>query len=224
MLTKTQNLILIGISLSAFFGLLGAYAVVSEPIAYIASMTYGILFLYLLIPSILILFISAVAAASLRKAGCAVALFLSCVTLPIFFVGGIFTARSLGWARYEMSGVNEIRSLDEESNGNIIVIYQKGSTFSEQQKLSNDVIHSYRKDVGFTGETGVKSGLGLADIDGRVAVKVFFHASASEENKAKLRSGLDASPIVYRYFENLTEDQVRRKLGAKQLSIPRPSN
>lgn len=212
---KTRNLIVIAIALSALFGLLGAYAVVSEPIAYIASMTFGILFLYLLIPLILILFLSSAAAASLKKFRYAIALFVSCLALPTFFLGGVLTARSLGWAQYDQPGQNDMRPIDEEPNGNIIIIYRKNSTFEEQQKLSNDVIYSYKKDVGFTDETGVQSSLGLLDIDGRVSEKIFFRASGTEEQKAKLRAGLDASPIVYRYFENLTESQVRRKFESK---------
>ena len=120
--------------------------------------------------------------------------------------------RALGWARYEAPGMNDMRPIGDETNGNVIVVFTKESTFEEQQKLSNDVIHPWKEGPGFTGETGVQASVGLLDMDGKIAQKILFMRSATEAEKDKLRMGLMASPIVYRYFENLTEDEVRYKL------------
>jgi len=194
---------------------MGAYFVASEPIAYIASMGYWILVMFVLFPAVILLFICAVVAAILKKANYAVALFLSCLLLPLFFFSGLQAMRAFGWAPYETSGLNEMRSIDEEPNGNAIVVYTKESTFEEQEKLSNEVIHPWKEGPGFTGETGVQASIALGEIDGRTAEKILFRESATEVEKEKLRMGLQASPIVYRYFENLTEAEVRDKLAPK---------
>ncbi|MEO5858287.1 MAG: hypothetical protein ABIR33_04985 [Pyrinomonadaceae bacterium] len=193
-------------------GLLAAYSVASEPIAYVASMTYGILVLFVLPVVIVVLFISAIVAAILDKARYAAALVLCCILLPVSFLGGLQAMKVLRLARYETPGLNDMRPIDEQPNGNVIVIYTKESTFDEQEKLSNEVIHPWKEGPGFTGETGVQASIGLGDIDGRIAQKILFRASATEVEKEKLRMGLQASPVVYKYFENLTEAEVREKL------------
>lgn len=206
---------LMAMGVCAFFGLLGAYSIASEPIAYVASMFYGFFFLYLLIPAVVVLFVASIITAIFHKTKYAAVLFLSCLMLPFFFIGGFQVMRALGWARYETNGSNEMRSIDEEPNGNVIIVYTKESTFEEQQKLSNEVITPWKEGSGFTGETGVRASIGLQDIDGRIAEKILFRESATEVEKEKLRMGLLASPIVYRYFENQTEAQVRKSFETK---------
>ena len=198
-------------------GTIGAYLIASEPIAYIASMSYGILVLFVLCPIVVILFIGTIAAASLNKANYAAALFLSCMMLPISFFGSLQGMRALGMARYETPGLNDMRPIDEETNGNIIVVYEKTSTFKDQERLSKEIIHPWKEGPGFTGETGVRASIGLLDIDGRVAEKILFRASATEAEKEKLRMGLQASSIVYRYFENLNEWEVRKTFETKKV-------
>ena len=205
------------IGFCALAGLLGAYSVASEPVAYIASMSYWILVMFVLLPAVLILFVCSLVAAGLEKPKYASVLLLSCLLLPLFFIGGLQAMRILGWARYETSGLNEMRPIDEEPNGSVIVIYEKGSSFENQEKFSNEVIHPWKEGPGFTHETGVRSSMGLPDIDGMTVVKIFFSASATETEKEKLRMGLQASPIVYRYFENQTEAEVRDRVESKKV-------
>jgi hypothetical protein len=175
-------------------------------------MTYGVLLMFVLPVVIVVLFVSSIVAAILDKVKYAAALVLCCILIPVSFLGGLQGMKMLGLARYETSGVNEMRPIDEEPNGNIIVIYTRESTFEEQQKLSNEVIHPWKEGPGFTGETGVQASGSLPDIDGRIVQKIFFRASATEVEKEKLRMGLQASPIVFRYFENLTEAEVRAQI------------
>ncbi len=206
---------MLAIGLCAFIGLTGAYSIASEPIAYVASMNFGIYFLFLLIPAVLVLFVASIVAASLRKSNYATALLVSCILLPVFFIGGLQAMRVAGWARYETPGMNDMRPIDEETNGSVIVVYTKESTFEEQQDLSNKVIHPWKEGPGFTGETGVRSSIGLGEFDGRTAQKIVFRESATEVEKEKLRRGLQASPIIYKFFENLTEGEVRERLEKK---------
>jgi hypothetical protein len=208
--------VLLAIGLCAFFGLLGAYSIASEPFAYVASMLYGIYFLYLLIPAVIVLFVASIVAATFQKTKYAATLFISCLMLPIFFIGSLQAMRALGFARYETNGLNEMRPIDEQPNGNVIVVYQKGVSFVERERFANEVVFTWKEGRGFTGETGVQSSIGLNDIDGRTAEKLLFDASASETKKEKLRLGLAASSIVYRFFENLTEAEVRDKLERKE--------
>ena len=87
---------LLAIGLSAFFGLLGAYSIASEPIAYIASMFYGIFFLYLLIPAVIVLFFASIVAAIFQKTKYAGTLFLSCLIASYFFHGRFSGDESFG--------------------------------------------------------------------------------------------------------------------------------
>ena len=184
----------------------------SEPIAYVASMTYSILFLFVLVPLVVLLLIATIVATIFNKAKYAATFFLCCLLLPSFFIGGLQAMRTFGWAGYEAPGMNDMRPIGEETNGNVIVVYTKQSTFEEQQKLANEIIHPWKEGPGFTGETGVQASIGLLDMEGRIAQKILFRRTATEAEKEKLRMGLMASPIVYRYFENLTEGEVRYKL------------
>lgn len=213
---RTKTLILVTVVVCLVVGGLLSYSVLSEPVPYIASMSHGIIFLFVLAPLTVILFCLSVAAAALQKTRYAVVFFIGCLGLPGSYFGFLKSAQALGLARYETSGMNEMRSVDEEPNGNIIVVYEKSSTFEEQEKLSRAIIHPWKEGPGFTGETGVQASIGLLDIDGRVAQKILFRASATETEKDKLRMGLQASPVVYRYFENLTESEVRKILETKK--------
>ncbi len=208
--------ILVPVVVCVGVGLLGAYSIASEPIAYIASMFYGIYLLYLLAPIAVASFIVGVILAISKDMKYAFPLFACSVVLPASYIGGLKSFEAVGLAQYKDNPINEMRPIDEEPNGNVIVVYTKESSFEEQQELSNRVIHPWKSGPGFTGETGVRASIGLLDIDGRVTQKILFRTSATETKKDKLRIGLQASPIVYRYFENLTEGEVRNRLEKKK--------
>lgn len=196
-------------------GFLCAFLVSREPFGYVASMTYFILLIFLIVPISVVFLMAAIVAGIKNNATYAGALLLSCFLLPASFFASIKLLSVIGWAEYEKPEYNAMRPIDEEPNGNVIVVYTKESTFEEQEALSNKVIHPWKEGPGFTGETGVQASVGLGTIEGRTTEKIFFRASATEVEKEKLRKGLQASPIVYRYFENLTEVEVRAKLESK---------
>jgi hypothetical protein len=212
---KQSKVFLIFSGVCLAVGFLCALLVSREPIGYIASMTYGVLLLFLIVPISLASLIAAIVAGIKNNAVYAGALLLNCLLLPSSFFGSMKLLDVVGLAKYRNPEYNEMRPIDEEPNGSVIVVYTKESTFEEQETLSNEVIHPWKEGPGFTGETGVQSSVGLGTIDGRTAEKVFFRASATEVEKEKLRAGLQASPIVHRYFENLTEAEVRAKLESK---------
>lgn len=213
---RERKVILIFSGISFVVGFLSALSVSREPLEYVASLTYGVLLLFLIIPVSVALLIAAISAGIREKAVYAVALMLSCLLLPSSFFGSMKLLDVVGLTEYRNHPeYNEMRPIDEETNGNVIVVYAKGSTFEEQQNLSNKVIHPWKEGPGFTGETGVQASIGLGTIDGRTTQKIFFRASATEVEKERLRMGLEASPVVYRYFENLSEVEVRAKLESK---------
>jgi hypothetical protein len=179
--------VLLAIGFWASMGLLGAYAVASEPVAYIASMNFGIIFLYLLIPSVLILFIGSVVFAIFSKVKYAVVLFAGCLMLPTFFLGGLQGMRAAGLARYEAPGVNDMRPIDEETNGSVIVVFTLESTFEEQQDFSNKVIHPWKEGPGFTGETGVQASIGLGTMKEAVIVSA-VRTAVGKAPKGTLRN------------------------------------
>ncbi|GEM_PF-6404258 len=201
---------------SAILGCLLAYSVTSEPIAYIASMSHGIIVLFLIAPVVFVLLCMTIAAAAFQKFRLAMLFLLAMILLPLSYFAFLGSAQALGMAPHKDDEVNQMRPIDEEPNGNVIILYTSESTFEQQEEFLNRVVHSYKKDHGFTGETGTQSLLGLRDIDGKTAQKIFFRASATEQQKDKLRMGLQASPIIYRYFENLNEWQVRAKFETKK--------
>lgn len=209
---RTRNVFLLFIAISLLVGFLCAFLVSREPFGYVASMSYFILLLFMIVPISIVFLMAAIIAGVKKNSTYTSALILSCFLLPLGFFGSVKLLEVVGVAQYTKPEYNEMRPIDEESNGSVIVVYTKESTFQDQEILSNEVIHPWKEGHGFTGETGVQSSLGLNKIDGRTAEKVFFSFSATEVEKQKLRMGLQASRIVYRYFENTTEAEVREKL------------
>lgn len=197
-------------------GCLVAYSVTSEPIAYIASMSHGIIVLFLIAPVVSVLLCLAIAAAAFQKFKLAMLFLTALISLPLSYFTFLGLAQALGMAPHKDDEVNKMRPIDEEPNGNVIIIYTSESTFEEQQEFSNRVISPWKEGLGFTGETGTQATIGLRDIDGKTAQKILFRASATEEQKERLRIGVQASPIVYRYFENLDEWQVRARFETKK--------
>jgi hypothetical protein len=214
---KSYKVFFLFTAICLLLGFLFAFIVSREPFGYVASMTYFILLIFLILPISVVLLIAAIVAGIKNNATYAGALLSSCLLLPSGFIGSLKLLEAAGLAQYERPEYNEMRPIDEEPNGNVIVVYTKESSFDEQEKLSNEVIYPWKEGPGFTGETGVQSSVGLGTIDGRTAEKIFFMASATEVEKERLRMGLQASPIVYRYFENLTEVEVRTKLESKRV-------
>lgn len=201
---------------SAFLGCLLAYSVTREPIAYIASMSHGIIVLFLIAPVVFVFLCLAIAAAALQKFRLAVLFSAAMISLPLSYFAFLGIAQALGMAPHKDDEVNKMRPIDEELNGNFIIIFTSESTFEEQQEFSNRVIHPWKEGPGFTGETGTQATIGLRDIDGKTAQKILFRASATAEQKERLRIGVQASPIVYRYFENLDEWQVRARFETRK--------
>lgn len=211
--TKTRNLILISVGICLVVGLLGAYSIASEPIAYIASMSYGILVMFVLFPAIILLFIGAIASASLGKAKYAVALFLSCLMLPLFFFGGLQVARSLGLARYETPGFNDMRPIGSELKNRIVLTFKKTASQDEISRFDKEIL---RKSV------PQPDGILLAFADGVcnfsypqtspdvTIVNVPFCKDATEEQKAVIREKIVSSPLVHTAFEDIDSGEVKK--------------
>ena len=197
-------------------GTVGAYSIAIEPIAYIASMFFGILFWFVLIPVVLILFGIAVIAAIQKKMKCAGVIFMSSLLLPVFFIGGLKIMEAVGLARYKTSGLNEMRPLGLEPNGSFVVVYNQNVPFEEREKFSNKYFFPWEKDIGFTHESGVCELSGFGDVEGRTIEKIFFCPSATDEQKENLRTILKSAPIVYTFFENISEAEAKGKLEQKK--------
>ncbi len=192
--------------------MLAAYAVASEPIAYIASMTYGIIFLYLLIPAVIILFIGAAVAASLNKVKYAAALFVSCMVLPVFFLGGLQGMRALGWARYEAPGVNDMRPIGSELENRIVFAFEKTATQKDIHRFDEDVL---RKKIPQPNGVLLEFADGVCNfsypqMSPITIVDVPFCADATEEEKDTIREQIVSSPLIYTAFEDIDTGQVRK--------------
>ncbi|HMJ08485.1 MAG TPA: hypothetical protein VK468_05745 [Pyrinomonadaceae bacterium] len=211
--TNTKHGMVLAVLGCAVVGAVGAYEIAREPVAYIASMSFGILCLFFLFPTLLILFIVAVIAAIQRKMKYAAPLFLSCILLPVFFIGSLKVMEAVGLARYEKSELNEMRPFGLEPNGTLIIVYNIGVSYEARESFSNRVIHPWKEGPGFTHETGVCESGSLQDIGERTVEKVLFCASATDEEKEKLRTGVRSSTIVYRFFENVSEAEIRDGLA-----------
>jgi hypothetical protein len=98
----------LAVGISGCVGLLGAYSIASEPIAYIASMFYGIYF-YMMIPFVLAFAISGIIfAVRFKQSKIAWALFLIAITLPASYIGGFQAMKAAGWVLSETNGSNEM--------------------------------------------------------------------------------------------------------------------
>ncbi len=184
--------------------MLGAYAVASEPIAYIASMTFGIIFLYLLIPAVIILFIGAAAAASLNKVKYAAAFVVSCVMLPVFFLGGLQAMRAVGWARYEEPGVNDMRPIGSELKYRIVVTFKKTATQEDIHRFGEDIL---RKKIPQPNGVLLEFADGVCNFSYSqmspevTIVDVPFCADATEDEKARIRQQIISSPLIETAYE-----------------------
>jgi len=175
-------------------------------------MTFGILILFLIVPLSISFLIGAIIAAIKNNAAYAGVLLLSCFLLPLSFFASMKLLNVIGWVEYKKPEYNAMRPLDAQPNGSIIIVYNKGTTYDDRKKLEDQLISPWKEGPEFTHETGVCSGVGSLDIAERPTEKVFFCESATDAEKDKLRMGLDASSLVYRYFENMSENEVRKKL------------
>jgi hypothetical protein len=212
----------LAVAASALIGLLAAYSIASEPIAYIASMFFGV-YLYLMIPFVLALVIvAAIIAATSKQRKIAWALFLGAIVLPASYIGGFQTMRALGWVVSETNGSNEMRPFGLKPNGSLTLVYNEGVTYEEKEAFSKQFIHPWKEGPGFTHETGVCESGSLRDIGKRTVEEVIFCESATDEKKDKLRMGAQASPIVYRFFEDLPESEVRTRLERTVSNTQRP--
>ena len=108
-----------------------------------------------------------------------------------------------------------MRPLNYEPNGSLLIIYNEGLTFDQQEKFSNENFFQFEKDKGFTYESGVCSLTGASDLNGRRVEKIFFCDYATQQQKDKLKETLKSSPIVYRFFENTRTEDAENLLNEK---------
>lgn len=105
---RLRNLLFLAIALPAAVGVLAAYSIASEPIAYIASMFFGV-YLYMMAAVALVLSISGTLLATIgkqRKYGCA--LILSSMMLLGSYIGGFQLMKALGCVVSEANGSNDM--------------------------------------------------------------------------------------------------------------------
>ncbi len=202
------------VGLCAFFGLLGAYSIASEPIAYVASMFYGIYFLYLLIPAVVILFVASIVAATFQKTKYAATLFLSCLMLSTFFIGGFQAMRALGWARYETNGSNEMRPLDYDLTNRIVLAIKKGASQEEIRRFDEDIlrkkIYHANGDLDLLFADGVCNFSYPNTVPGVTIITVPFCKDATDEQKVQIRDRIISSPLVYAAFEDTDSGEVKK--------------
>jgi hypothetical protein len=194
------------------FGLLGAWIVASEPVAYIASMSFGIL-LFLMIPIVLVLVVSATVMAIQRKVRYSAALFSSAILLPTFFIGGLQAMRAVGWARYEAPGVNDMRPIGSELENRIVFAFEKTATQEEIRRFDEDVL---RKKIPQPNGVLLEFADGVCNFSypqlnqNITIVDVPFCAEATEVEKARIREQIVSSPLIYTAFEDIGIGQVRK--------------
>lgn len=217
--SKTLTLLIVTVIICAITGGLCASSVVAEPIAYIASISHGIMVLYVVTPVVLILFCLGIAAASLQSARYAVVFFTSVVVLPASYLGIVLGAQGLGIAQYQTSGLNEMRPIGSEPQHRIVVVFKKGATPDEIHQFDENILRkSVSKPYGVLLEfaDGICnfSYPQLSDVNNEFSdvdiVDIPFCPDATEEKKQRVRSQIISSPIVYAAFEDVAPGEVKR--------------
>ena len=205
--------ILIAVLICSAFGFLGAYSIASEPIAYIASMFYGIYFLFLVIPVTLILTIAGFVLLGLKRTRYAVPLLVSCIVLPVSYVGGLKAFEAVGLAQYKDNPVNEMQPIGWDVKERIVIVFKK--------KVEQDQINAFDESV-LRKKVPQPNGVLLAFADGicnfsypetipeRTVVDIPFCKDATEEQKSKIRDEIIMSPIIDIALEDLASGEVRR--------------
>jgi hypothetical protein len=211
--TKTSTLVLLSILIWTAIGGLGAYDVAREPIAYIASMTYGIYFLFLLLPIITILFVLTIISAIKNKMKYALPLFIGCLALPTSFVGGLKIFEAVGLAEYKDNPINEMRPIGSELKNRIVLLFMTTASQDEINKFDEEIL---RKKIPQTNGVLLEFADGICNFSyPRISpeatiVDIPFCKDATEEQKAVIREKIISSPLVYTAFEDMNTGEVKK--------------
>jgi hypothetical protein len=209
----TKTLVLAAVAICWIVGGIAAYSVVSEPIAYIASMSHGITVLFLLLPAVLILFCLGIGGLALQKSRFAAVSFVSCLALPGSYFGVLKSAEVLGLAQYKDNPINEMRPIGSELKERIVIVFEKEAT--------QDQIHAFDENV-LRKKIPQPNGVVLEFADGicnfsypqvipkRTVIDIPFCTDATEEQKSKIRTEVIASPLIEIAFEDIESGRVKK--------------
>jgi hypothetical protein len=91
----------------------------------------------------------------------------------------------------------------------LVFFYKKGTSYEEIRFFENNILHEARPDgrgndlqEGVSGEFFVRN----SDYEGHA---IEFYATATTEQREKLKKAIESSPIVYRVFENVVPNEIK---------------
>jgi hypothetical protein len=209
--TQDKRVVLVALLITAVVGILGASIVAKEISGYVASMTFFFVFFLAGVPIwILMAIVSVFYVVSDNQKIYGVALILSCVFLPISFVGSLKFMEAAKIARYKQ-GSDEMRPLGSELNDRIVVVLKETASTDNVQKLDENVL---RKRIVQTNGVlldfadGV-CGITYPDTDFKFRIiGVGFCNNATEDEKKQIKNSVRSSPIVYKFFENVRMEDI----------------
>lgn len=189
----------------------GAYNVALSTSGYGASMTFWLLVLFCGLPIILILFVFAIIAAVKDRAKYTIALLLSCIMLPVCFIGSLKLMEATKIAKYKQVS-DEMTPIGSELNERIVIAFKETASQEEIHKFDETVL---RKTVpqpnGILLEfaEGV-CGIAYPDTEFKYEiVDVGFCNDATDEQKKKIKEKINSSTIIYKIFENLRMEDIK---------------
>lgn len=199
---------LLTLTICLFVGMIGAFVVARESSGYVASFTFlGVLILVVL-PLCLILLLCFILLVYLNNPKLGLLFLLSSFLIPLFFFISLKFMEVTKIAVYKQDGVDEIKPMEFEAAKGWTIVFQKGLSYEQRKKFTNDNFFPWKPDIGFTHESGVcqLSGQNLKDYE---AVTIYFCSNVTEEQKEKLRVKLKESEIVLKYYENKRLDELK---------------
>jgi hypothetical protein len=208
---QNNKIFLWAFCLCILVGGFGAYNVALSTSGYGASMTFWLLVLFCGLPIILILFVLAIIAAVKDQAKYTIALSLSCIMLPVCFIGSLKLMEATKIAKYKQVS-DEIRPIGSELNERIVIAFKETASQEETHKFDETILRKtipQPNGVLLEFADGV-CGIAYPDTEFKYEiVDVGFCNDAIDEQKKIIKEKVNSSTIVYKVFENLPMEDIK---------------
>jgi hypothetical protein len=199
------------ISICLLIGIFGALIVSGSSSGYGASMTYWLLVLFCFPSLILILFVSAIIAATQDNAKYTVIFLMSCILIPAFFFGALKLMEVTKIAKYKQVS-DEMTPIGSELNERIVIAFKETASQEEIHKFDETTL---RKTIPQTNGILLEfadgiCGIYFPDTEFKYEIAdVGFCNNATDEQKKIIKEKVNSSKLIYKTFEDIHMEDIK---------------
>jgi hypothetical protein len=95
-----------------------------------------------------------------------------------------------------------------DQRANLVVFFKSGATNEEVNKFVHETISTPERG-GFRLLSGIWQTLNLLPVDGHEGYAITFFPEATKAERDRVKAAVEASPIVYRVFENVAPKEIK---------------